>query len=91
LGVWPLHGLGGAWGGIAAGIFSLPALGGLGGVSFLTQLSGTLFCIVIALVGSTIVYSVLKRVTGIRLTPIQETLGSDLVVHSGKAYPEEAF
>ena len=91
LGVWPLHGLGGAWGGIAAGIFALPALGGLGGVSFLTQLAGTLLCIVVALLGSTIVYWVLKRASGIRLTPLQEVLGSDLVVHSSKAYPEEAF
>jgi ammonia channel protein AmtB len=33
LGVWPLHGLCGAWGGIAAGIFGHEALGGLGGVS----------------------------------------------------------
>jgi len=91
LGVWPLHGLGGAWGGIAAGIFALPALGGAGGVSFMTQLVGTLLCVVIALLGSTIVYWVLHRATGIRLTPMQETLGSDLVVHSSKAYPEEAF
>lgn len=91
LGVWPLHGLGGAWGGIAAGIFSLPALGGAGGVSFVTQLIGTLLCIVIACVGSTIVYGLLNRTVGIRLTPIQEVMGSDLVVHSSKAYPEDVF
>src|SRR5512141_859089 len=34
LGVWPLHGVCGAWGGIAAGIFGSKALGGSGNVSF---------------------------------------------------------
>jgi hypothetical protein len=47
LGVWPLHGLCGAWGGIAAGIFG-QRLGGLGGVSFFAQLIGTLMGIGIA-------------------------------------------
>lgn len=91
LGVWPLHGLGGAWGGIAAGIFALPALGGLGGVSFISQLLGTLLCVAIALTASSIVYGVMRRGVGIRLTPKEELLGSDLVVHSSKAYPEEVF
>ncbi|HEY3377025.1 MAG TPA: ammonium transporter, partial [Armatimonadota bacterium] len=63
LGVWPLHGLGGAWGGIAAGIFALPALGGLGGVSFLSQLIGTLLCIVIAVVSSFVIYGLLHRIS----------------------------
>lgn len=91
LGVWPLHGLGGAWGGIAAGIFGAKLLGGMGGVSFISQLIGTLICVVMALVGSFIVYGLLHRATGIRLSPIQETMGSDLVVHSSKAYPEDVF
>ena len=91
LGVWPLHGLGGAWGGIAAGIFSLKALGGLGGISLLSQTIGTLTCCVIALAGSFAVYSILHRVSGFRLTAKEELLGTDLVVHSSKAYPEEVF
>ncbi len=91
LGVWPLHGLGGAWGGIAAGIFAIPAFGGLGGVSFMSQLIGTTLCVVIALVGSFVVYYVLNKVMGIRLSPTEEMTGSDLVVHSSKAYPEELF
>ncbi|MHB0914876.1 MAG: ammonium transporter [Thermoleophilia bacterium] len=89
LGVWPLHGLCGAWGGVAAGIFGYEALGGLGGVSFLSQLAGTLACIVIAVALSGVVYWTLKRTVGLRLTPQQEMLGSDLTVHGGKAYPEE--
>lgn len=91
LGVWPLHGLGGAWGGIAAGIFGLQALGGSGGVSFVSQLLGTLACIAIALVGGAIVYGILHRSYGIRLAAKDELLGADLVVHSSKAYPEEVF
>ncbi|MHB9022639.1 MAG: ammonium transporter [Armatimonadota bacterium] len=91
LGVWPLHGLGGAWGGIAAGIFSMTVFGGRGGVSFVSQLLGTLLCVVIALVGGVVIYGVLRKGIGIRLTPHQELLGADLVVHSSKAYPEEVF
>jgi Amt family ammonium transporter len=88
LGVWPLHGLCGAWGGIAAGIFGLKALGGLGGVSFLSQLIGTLLGIGIALVGSGVIYGVLKRSVGIRLDAEQEYNGADLSVHNITATPE---
>ena len=67
LGVWPLHGLCGAWGGIAAGIFGSQAFGGVGGVSFMAQLIGTLLGIAVALAGGTIVYGLLKISIGIRL------------------------
>ncbi|MHB1391357.1 MAG: ammonium transporter [Thermoleophilia bacterium] len=89
LGVWPLHGLCGAWGGIAAGIFGYKELGGIGGVSFFSQLTGTLACIVIAVSISFVIYGVISKTYGLRLTPQQELLGSDLTVHAGKAYPEE--
>ncbi len=89
LGVWPLHGLCGTWGGIAAGIFGYQQLGGVGGVSFFAQLAGTLACIVIALAISTVTYFILKKTYGIRLSPQEELLGSDLSIHAGKAYPEE--
>ena len=65
LGVWPLHGLCGAWGGLAAGIFSLEAFGGLGGVSFASQLIMTVTGIIVALVASTVIYGVLKITCGI--------------------------
>ncbi|MCW9024722.1 MAG: ammonium transporter, partial [Gammaproteobacteria bacterium] len=81
LGVWPLHGLCGAWGGIAAGIFGSTALGGLGGVTFMAQLFGTLMGIAVALIGGFIVYGVLKSMIGIRLTQEEEYQGADLSIH----------
>jgi len=81
LGVWPLHGLCGAWGGIAAGIFGLKSLGGLGGVSFMSQLLGTLMGIAIAFVGGYIIYASLKKLIGIRLDPEDEFEGADLAIH----------
>lgn len=89
LGVWPLHGLCGAWGGIAAGIFGLQALGGLGGVSFMSQLIGTLLGIVIALSGGFAVYAALKSVIGIRLDEEEEFNGADLSIHQITASPEK--
>ncbi len=88
LGVWPLHGLCGAWGGIAAGIFGLKSFGGLGGVSFMSQLIGTVLGVVIALVGGFIVYGVLKKTVGIRLDQEEEFNGADLSIHKITATPE---
>ncbi|MDP1980424.1 ammonium transporter [Undibacterium sp.] len=81
LGVWPLHGLCGAWGGIAAGIFGLKSLGGLGGVSFMSQLLGTTMGVAIAFVGGYIIYASLKKLIGIRLEPEEEFDGADLAIH----------
>ena len=88
LGVWPLHGLCGAWGGIAAGIFGAKALGGMGGVSFMSQLTGTLMGIAIALAGGGIVYGLLKVALGLRLDPEEEFNGADLSIHKIAATPE---
>jgi Amt family ammonium transporter len=88
LGVWPLHGLCGAWGGIAAGVFGLKALGGLGGVSFTAQIIGTLLGIVIAFGGGFLVYYLLKKTVGIRLSAEEEFNGSDLSIHKITATPE---
>lgn len=81
LGVWPLHGLCGVWGGIACGIFGQEMLGGLGGVSLASQFIGTALGVVVALIGGVLVYGVLKATVGIRLSQEQEYYGADLSVH----------
>ncbi|MCM8597025.1 ammonium transporter [Accumulibacter sp.] len=88
LGVWPLHGLCGAWGGIAAGIFGSRALGGLGGVSLMAQLALTGLAIAVALAGGGLVYGLLKAVVGLRLDQEQEYNGADLSIHRITATPE---
>jgi ammonium transporter, Amt family len=88
LGVWPLHGLCGAWGGIAAGIFGVKALGGLGGVSFVAQVIGTLLGIAWALAAGFVVYGVLKKISSLRLTPEEEYEGADMSIHRIGSTPE---
>jgi Amt family ammonium transporter len=88
LGVWPLHGLCGAWGGIAAGIFGLSSLGGIGGVTFASQLVGTLAGVMVAVMGGVLVYGALKALVGIRLDPESEFNGADLSIHHISASAE---
>ena len=88
LGVWPLHGLCGAWGGLACGIFGSKALGGLGGVSFGAQAIGTLMGVAWALLGGFVVYGLIKSVTTLRLTPEEEYDGADLSIHKIGATPD---
>lgn len=88
LGVWPLHGLCGAWGGIACGIFGTQALGGLGGVTLASQTIGTVMAVGIALVGGTVVYGAVKLVMPLRLTAEEEYDGADLSIHQITATPE---
>jgi Amt family ammonium transporter len=88
LGVWPLHGLCGAWGGIAAGIFGQKALGGLGGIAFMPQLIMTAMAIAVAMVGSAVVYGALKATMGLRLDQEEEYNGADLSIHRITSTPE---
>jgi ammonium transporter, Amt family len=88
LGVWPLHGLCGTWGGIAAGIFGSKALGGMGGVSLSAQLIGTAMGVVWALAGGFVVYYALKVTMGLRLSQEEEFEGADLSIHKISATPE---
>lgn len=89
LGVWPLHGLCGVWGGVAAGIFGSEALGGLGGVSLASQLIGSALGVLIAVTGGLLIYGVIKAVTGLRLSAEEEFNGADLSIHRIEATAEE--
>jgi Amt family ammonium transporter len=88
LGVWPLHGLCGAWGGLACGIFGPKSMGGMGGVTFTAQLIGTAMGIAVAVVGAGVLYGALKMVMGLRLTEEEEFDGSDLSIHKINAEPD---
>jgi Amt family ammonium transporter len=81
LGVWPLHGLCGLWGAIAAGIFGQQALGGLGGVSLMSQIVGSIAGIAIALIGGAIVYGAVNAISSLRLSEEDEFIGADLAIH----------
>ena len=89
LGVWPLHGICGLLGGIFCGIFGQEALGGMGGVSFLSQLVGSLIGVIFALIGGLVVYGILKHFVGIRLNEEDEFNGADLSIHRTTSNPEE--
>jgi Amt family ammonium transporter len=88
LGVWPLHGLCGTWGGLAAGLFGSQSLGGLGGVSLSAQLVGTAMGVAWAALAGTVVYGVLKALLGLKLSAEEEYAGADLTVHKISATPD---
>ena len=88
LGVWPLHGICGAWGGIAAGIFGATSMGGLGGVNVTAQLMGTFLGVAWALLGGLLIYGVLKITMGLKLSPEEEYDGADLSIHKISASPD---
>lgn len=88
LGVWPLHGLCGLWGGIACGLFGLEALGGLGGVSLMSQIVGSIGGALYAAIGGFVVYGILKTTTGLRMSEEDEMRGADLSIHKIGANPE---
>lgn len=88
LGVWPLHGLCGLWGGIGAGIFGSEALGGLGGVSLMSQIVGSLVGVIYAVVAGAIVYGVLRSVIGLRMSDEDQRIGADIAIHKISANPE---
>ena len=91
LGVWPLHGVCGTFGGLVVGIFGQQWLGGLGGVSVISQFIGTFLAISIALVGGFMVYGALKVLMGIRLSQEEEFRGADLSIHRITANSEDTM
>lgn len=91
LGVWPLHGICGVWGGLACGIFGLESFGGLGGVSFMSQLIGSVAGVTVALIGGALVYGGVKAVSGLRLNEDEEYKGADLSIHRIGSTNQEEF
>lgn len=91
LGVWPLHGICGVWGGLACGIFGLESFGGLGGVSFMSQLVGSIAGVAVALIGGALVYGGVRAVSGLRLSEDEEHKGADLSIHRIGSTNQEEF
>ena len=89
LGVWALHGLCGLWGGIACGIFGLAALGGIGGVTFQSQLVGSVLGAAFGFAAGTLVYWIVNLAFGLRLSPDDERRGADISIHKISANPED--
>jgi Amt family ammonium transporter len=89
LGVWPLHGLCGLWGGLACGIFGQEALGGMGGVGFWAQLVGSLLGAGFGFAAGFLIYAAIERTVGLRLSPEDERRGADLSVHKVTSNPEQ--
>ena len=89
LGVWPLHGLCGIWGGVACGIFGLEALGGLGGVSILAQIVGSLFGAALGFVAGFVVFNIVDKAFGFRMNEEEEARGADLSIHKISSTPED--
>ena len=87
LGVWPLHGLCGLWGGLAAGIFGQEFFLGLGGVSFASQAIGSICGVLFAFVSGYLVYKLINKFTPIRLDQESEFNGADLSIHKITATP----
>lgn len=87
LGVWPLHGLCGVWGALAAGLFGTTALGGLGGVSMMSQMLGTLAGVTVAVIGGFLVYILVKKIMGFRMSDEDQYVGADLAIHKIHANP----
>jgi len=91
LGVWPLHGLNGTWGGIAAGIFGRKSLGGVKNLDFMAQLTGSLMTVVYALLTGFVLYKVIDTVYGLRMENYEQKIGSDLTFHNIESHPEESL
>ena len=78
VGAISVHGICGIWGTLAVAIF--------GDADFVVQLIGTLSVSVTAFIFSYIVFSAIKAIMGVRVTPEEEAEGLDLAEHGQSAY-----
>lgn len=79
VGAWPVHGLNGLWGGIATGIFGT-------GKSLIVQIEGSLAIILWAFIAMFLVFFILEKTVGIRVSRDEELKGLDVSEHEEEAY-----
>ena len=78
VGAWPVHGLCGIWGGIATSIF--------GGYAIVPQIVGSLAIPLWAFTSSFVLFTIIKRLGVLRVSPEEEQAGLDLSEHGMGAY-----
>lgn len=78
VGAISVHGVCGIWGTVAVGIF--------GGANLVTQIIGTVSVSVAAFLFAFIVFSAIKAIMGVRVSPEEESEGLDLAEHGQGAY-----
>ena len=95
VGAISVHGVCGAWGTLAVGLFAQESFGGVNGLFFgggidlfLVQLLGVVAVFIWSFGLSAAMFLALKHTIGIRVTEEEEILGLDLVEHGADAYPD---
>lgn len=92
LDAWAIHGIGGAWGAIATGIFASEAIGGYSGLiygnidQFIAQVIGAGAAIVYAFVVTIILAKIVDAIVGLRVSEEEEYVGLDISQHGEVAY-----
>jgi len=89
-----VHGIGGIWGAIATGIFATKAINPAGADGLLAgnakqlliQLAATAVTVIYSLVATYIIYKIIDKTIGVRVTDNDEAIGLDLTQHNERAY-----
>lgn len=85
VGAISVHGVNGAWGTLAAGIFNI---GGTSAKIIGVQILGIIAAFIWAFGVSFIVFKVIDKTIGLRVSPEEETEGLDFGEHGANAYPD---
>lgn len=92
LDVFGIHGIGGIVGAIGTGVFTAPGLGGIGGEEFsiagqvMIQAQAVAITVVWCGVASAVLYFLVDKTVGLRVTGDDERRGLDLTSHGESAY-----
>jgi Amt family ammonium transporter len=85
VGAVSVHGVCGAWGTLAAGIFNI---GGTTAAIIGVQLVGIAACFLWTFPAAFIMFKLIDKTVGLRVSPEEEAEGLDFTEHGGNAYPD---